>query len=63
MNARFGVESLRGPGASKNEIQIEKRFEMLPDVPTVKEQGIDFVMGMWRGLVAPKGTPADAMKK
>jgi len=36
---------------------------MFPDVPTVKEQGIDFVMGMWRGLVAPKWTPADAMKK
>jgi len=41
----------------------EKRFEMFPDVPTVKEQGIDFVMGMWRGLVAPKGTPPDAIKK
>jgi len=40
-----------------------KRFEMFPDVPTVKEQGIDFVMGMWRGLVAPKGTPPDVIKK
>ena len=36
----------------------EKRFEMFPDVPTVKEQGINFAMGMWRGLAAPKGTPA-----
>lgn len=41
----------------------EKRLGMFPDVPTVKEQGVDFAMGMWRGLVAPKGTPPDAIKK
>ncbi|MCX7856911.1 MAG: tripartite tricarboxylate transporter substrate binding protein [Deltaproteobacteria bacterium] len=41
----------------------EKRLEMFPDVPTVKEQGIDFAMGMWRGLAAPKGTPPEIIKK
>jgi tripartite-type tricarboxylate transporter receptor subunit TctC len=41
----------------------EKRFELFPDVPTVKEQGVDFVMGQWRGLAAPKGTPPDVIKK
>lgn len=41
----------------------EKRFAMFPDTATVKEQGVDFVMGMWRGLVAPKGTPPDVIKK
>lgn len=41
----------------------ERRLEMFPDVPTVKEQGIDFVMGMWRGLVAPKGTPPGVIQK
>jgi tripartite-type tricarboxylate transporter receptor subunit TctC len=41
----------------------EQRLEMFPDVPTVKEQGIDFAMGMWRGLIAPKGTPPDVIKK
>jgi len=40
-----------------------KRFELFPDVPTVREQGVDFVMGMWRGLAAPKGTPPDVIKK
>src|SRR5512136_181701 len=40
-----------------------RRLEMFPDVPTVKEQGIDFAMGMWRGLGAPKGTPPDVIKK
>ncbi|MBM4277351.1 MAG: tripartite tricarboxylate transporter substrate binding protein [Deltaproteobacteria bacterium] len=41
----------------------EKRLEMFPNVLTVKEQGIDFAMGMWRGLVTPKGTPPDVIKK
>lgn len=41
----------------------EKRFELFPDVPTVKEQGIDFTMGQWRGLATPKGTPPDVIKK
>ncbi len=41
----------------------EKRFELFPDVPTVKEQGIDFTMGQWRGLAAPKGTPPEVIAK
>ncbi len=41
----------------------DKRLAMFPDVPTVKEQGINFAMGMWRGLAAPKGTPPDTLKK
>lgn len=40
-----------------------RRLEMFPDVPTVKEQGIDFAMGMWRGLAAPQGTPPDVIRK
>ncbi len=27
----------------------------LADVPTWKEQGVDFISGSWRGIVAPKG--------
>jgi tripartite-type tricarboxylate transporter receptor subunit TctC len=41
----------------------DKRLAMFPDVPTVKEQGTNFAMGMWRGLAAPKGTPPDVIKK
>jgi len=40
-----------------------KRLELFPDVPTVKEQGIEFAMGMWRGLAAPKGTPPEVIKR
>ena len=41
----------------------KKRLEMFPDVLTVSEQGVNFVMGMWRGLAAPQGTPPDVIKK
>lgn len=34
------------------------RTHFLPDVPTLKESGVDFAMDGWYGLYAPKGTPA-----
>jgi tripartite-type tricarboxylate transporter receptor subunit TctC len=40
----------------------EQRMADFPDVPTVREQGVDFAMGQWRGLAAPKGTPPDVVK-
>jgi tripartite-type tricarboxylate transporter receptor subunit TctC len=40
-----------------------KRMEAFPNVPVVREQGVDFAMGQWRGLAAPKGTPPDIIKK
>jgi len=40
----------------------EERMKEFPDVPTAKEQGIDFVLGQWRGLAVPKGTSADKVK-
>ena len=35
----------------------EKRIKSLPDVPTLKEQGIDVVVNGWHGLFAPAKTP------
>jgi tripartite-type tricarboxylate transporter receptor subunit TctC len=29
----------------------------------VREQDVNFSMGQWRGLAAPKGTPSDVIKK
>ncbi len=40
----------------------EKRLVGAPNVPTLKEQGIDAVYVQNRGLVAPGGIPADARK-
>ena len=35
----------------------ERRSKALPDVPTLKEKGIDVVYYLWVGLFVPKGTP------
>jgi tripartite-type tricarboxylate transporter receptor subunit TctC len=35
-----------------------QRSKALPDVPTLKERGLDVTYYLWVGLFAPKGTPA-----
>lgn len=40
-------------------IAAEERTEQLPDLPTLKEQGVDLVYSLKRGIVVPKGTPND----
>ena len=40
-------------------ITADKRAEVLPEVPTWKEQGVDLVFPHWRGVMGPPGmTPA-----
>lgn len=41
----------------------EKRSPELPNVPTLKELGINVVYAVSRGLLAPKGTPNDVLAK
>jgi tripartite-type tricarboxylate transporter receptor subunit TctC len=40
----------------------EQRMPDFPNVATVREQGVDFAMGQWRGLAAPKGTPPEVIR-
>ena len=37
----------------------EARDPVFPDVPTLKEQGLNWTMGAWRGFALPKGTSAE----
>jgi tripartite-type tricarboxylate transporter receptor subunit TctC len=39
-----------------------QRSKTLPDVPTLKERGIDVTYYLWVGLFAPKNTPAAVVK-
>ncbi len=40
-------------------ISADKRQDVIPDVPTWKEQGVDMVFPHWRGIMGPPGmTPA-----
>lgn len=38
-------------------VMADKRMAAFPDVPTLKEKGIDLSVATWRGLMAPKKTP------
>ena len=40
-------------------VAAAKRDPLAPDVPTFREQGVDFVYQLWRGFLAKKGTPQD----
>jgi tripartite-type tricarboxylate transporter receptor subunit TctC len=40
-----------------------ERLSAFPNVPTAKEEGVDVELSMWRGLAAPKGTPAPVIMK
>lgn len=44
-------------------VSTAERSEFLPDVPTMKEQGVDVVEAIWRGVMVKKGTPQPALDK
>jgi len=44
-------------------VATDKRLPDAPNVPTLKELGVDVVYAVTRGLMAPKGTPADVLTK
>lgn len=43
-------------------IMGDKRADIFPDVPTLRELGIPWSMGAWRGVGVPKETPDDVVK-
>ncbi|HEY8000075.1 MAG: tripartite tricarboxylate transporter substrate binding protein [Pseudolabrys sp.] len=44
-------------------VSTAKRSPYLPDVPTLKESGIDVEADAWMGLIAPGGTPKAVIDK
>lgn len=44
-------------------VMAEERFPALPDVPTLKELGVDWVMGSWIGVMAPAKTEDARLEK
>ncbi|MFT3718062.1 Bug family tripartite tricarboxylate transporter substrate binding protein [Pseudorhodoferax sp.] len=59
------------PGAMSSHVKAGKlrilavtsaqRVAEFSDVPTLKESGVDLVIGTWRGLMVPKGTPPEVV--
>lgn len=44
-------------------VAAPQRVEVLPQVPTFRELGIDFTTDGWVGYVAPAGVPTDVLEK
>lgn len=57
------VSQVKGGNLKALAVTGNKRISSLPDVPTLKEQGIDVVVTSWQGLFAPAKTPPDILDK
>jgi tripartite-type tricarboxylate transporter receptor subunit TctC len=44
-------------------VAMDRRHPLLPDVPTFKELGVNWVDGAYRGIGVPKSTPPEARRK
>ncbi len=44
-------------------VAMDKRHPLMPDVPTFKELGVDWVDGAFRGIGVPKSTPPEARRR
>ena len=44
-------------------VAAPERLASMPDVPTTKEAGVDFIFNAWNAMVGPKGLPADVTAK
>jgi putative tricarboxylic transport membrane protein len=42
-------------------VASSQRHFLAPDVPTFREQGVDFIAGAWRAIAGPKGIAADRL--
>jgi tripartite-type tricarboxylate transporter receptor subunit TctC len=63
-NSTFAVAQIRANRVRAIAVSTDKRLALLPDVPTVREAGLqDFVVTTWFGVLAPAGTPQPIIKK
>ncbi|MGX9417529.1 tripartite tricarboxylate transporter substrate binding protein [Vibrio sp. WJH972] len=56
------ISQLRSGQLKALGVMSKERIAFLPDVPTLKEQGVDVSTGTWRGLGAPKDTPDEVIE-
>lgn len=57
-----GVAQLAAGALRCLTIFSKERLEDFSDYPTAIEQGVDFALGQWRGIAAPKGTDPAQIK-
>ena len=59
LNVASGKKFIESGELKGYAIAAEARSKYFPDMPTLKELGVDLVYALERGIVAPKGTPQD----
>jgi tripartite-type tricarboxylate transporter receptor subunit TctC len=57
LNVASGKKHLQSGALKGFAIAANKRSKTFPDMPTLKELGVDMIYTLDRGIVAPKGTP------
>ena len=62
LNVASGQKHLESGALKGFAIASEERSKHLPDMPTMKELGVDLVFALERGIVAPKGTPPEIIE-
>ena len=60
--SRAVIYLLEGGALKGFAIAANERSKHMPDMPTLKELGVDMEFALKRGIVAPKGTPADVIE-
>jgi tripartite-type tricarboxylate transporter receptor subunit TctC len=61
LNVASGRKYLEGGELKGFAIAADERAKQLPNMPTLKEVGVDMTFALERGIVAPKGTPKDVI--
>ena len=61
LNVASGRKYLESGELQGFAIAAEERSPHLPEMPTLKELGVDMVFALKRGIVAPKGTPREVI--
>lgn len=62
LNVASGRKHLESGALKGLAIAANERSKHLPDMPTLKEKGVDMEFALKRGIVAPKGTPRDVVE-
>jgi len=57
------IPQIKGGTIKAYAVAAPARLESIPDVPTTKELGVDFIFSAWNAMVAPKGTPKEIVDK
>ena len=57
------IPQIKGGTIKAYAIAAPERLKELPDVPTTKEAGSDFLFSAWNAMVGPKGMPKEVVDK